>query len=171
MQTQTSKVKGDLPNITVINFNGDDAIALKKDGAIIDSIGQAGARVNNIADVTLVRNSNVLTGDKIIDDAFEPSVEWTALSKDDSSNLGIHGSAFENPDDPKQGLQIHHLQGAGHQSPMVNEKVADIEGIVTYEYKIGSGNYFHMQTPDIKGITIRTHQKESLFIQETREQM
>ncbi len=142
------KSKGDLANTTVINFNGDDAIALKKDGAIIDSIGQAGARVNNIADVTLVRNSNVLTGDKIIDDAFEPSVEWTALSKDDSSNLGIHGSAFENPDDPEQGLQIHHLQGAGHQSPMVNEKVADIEGIVTYEYKIGSGNYFHMQTPD-----------------------
>ena len=26
--------------------------------------------------------------------------------------------------------------------------MADIEGIVTYEYKIGSGNYFHMQTPD-----------------------
>ena len=50
--------------------------------------------------------------------------------------------------DPEQGMQIHHLQGAGHQSPVLNEKVADIEGIVTYEYKIGSGNYFHMQTPD-----------------------
>ena len=50
--------------------------------------------------------------------------------------------------DPEQGIQIHHLQGAGHQSPVLNEKVADIEGIVTYEYKIGSGNYFHMQTPD-----------------------
>ena len=47
-----------------------------------------------MADVTLVRNSNVLTGDKIIDDAFDPAVEWTALPKDDSSNLGIHGSGF-----------------------------------------------------------------------------
>ena len=50
------KSKGDLANTTVINFNGDDAIVLKKDGSVIDSIGQAGARVNNMADVTLVRN-------------------------------------------------------------------------------------------------------------------
>ena len=87
------KSKGDLANSTVINFNGDDAIVLKKDGSVIDSIGQAGTRVNNMADVTLVRNNNVVSGDKIIDDAFDPAVEWTALPKDDSSNLGIHGSS------------------------------------------------------------------------------
>ena len=52
--------------------------------------------------------------------------------------------------DPEQGLQIHHIQGASHQSPKLDETVAGIEGIVTYEYKIGSGNYFHMQTPDDK---------------------
>ena len=39
------KSKGDLVNSTVINFNGDDAIVLKKDGSVIDSIGQAGTRV------------------------------------------------------------------------------------------------------------------------------
>ena len=89
------KSKGDLANTTVINFNGDDAIVLKKDGSVIDSIGQAGARVNNMADVTLVRNNNVVSGDKIIDDAFDPAVEWTTLPKDDSSNLGIHGSSTD----------------------------------------------------------------------------
>ena len=124
-------------------------------------MGQAGARVNNLADVTLLRNSTVLSGDKIIDDAFDPSDEWTALSKDDSSNLGIHGSAFENPDDPEQGLQIHHLQGAGHQSPMVNEKVADIEGIVTYHYKLEVEITSICKLLMNKKITILRHQKES----------
>ena len=95
------KSKGDLENSTVINFNGDDAVVLKKDGTVIDSIGQAGARIENLKDVTLVRNSDILTGDTIIDDAFDPAVGWTTLPKDDSSNLGIHGSTTENPDDPE----------------------------------------------------------------------
>ena len=49
---------------------------------------------------------------------------------------------------PEAGLQIHDIQGAGHKSPMLGDKVTDLAGIVTYEYKIGSNNYFHMQTPD-----------------------
>ena len=56
---------------------------------VIDSIGQAGARIENLKDVTLVRNSNILTGDTIINDAFDPTMEWTTLPKDDSSNLGL----------------------------------------------------------------------------------
>ena len=69
--------------------------------------------------------------------------------KDDSSNLGIHGSASENPDDPEQGTANSSFTGMlDIKVHVLNEKVADIEGIVTYEYKIGSGNYFHMQTPD-----------------------
>ena len=49
--------------------------------------------------------------------------------------------------DPEAGLQIHHLQEQGTK-PCLGDKVADLDGIVTYEYKIGSDNYFHMQTPD-----------------------
>lgn len=72
--------------------------------------------------------------------------------------------------EPEKGLQIHHLQGASHQSPMNGEVVSNIEGIVTYEYKIGSGNYFHMQTPDVlkdndsnisEGIVVYTGNKEA----------
>ena len=123
------KSKGDIANTTVINFNGDDAIVLKRDGSVIDSIGQAGARVNNMADVTLVRNSNVLTGDKIIDDAFDPAVEWTELPKDDSSNLGIHGSSTENPDDPEEIISINDAR-----SKSLGETVT-IKGIVTANLK------------------------------------
>ena len=95
--------KGNLVNSTVINFNGDDPVVLKKNGTVIDSIGQVGARIKFGKDVTLVRNSNVTTGDAIIDDAFDPSAEWTALPKDDSSNLGAHrmdGGTGEEPTDP-----------------------------------------------------------------------
>ncbi|HJF34005.1 MAG TPA: lamin tail domain-containing protein, partial [Sporosarcina psychrophila] len=83
------KGKGNLGNSTVINFNGDDPVVLKKNGTVIDSIGQAaGTKVIFGEDVTLVRNSNVTTGDTTIDDAFNSSIEWTAFPKDDSTNLG-----------------------------------------------------------------------------------
>ena len=39
------KSKGQLENASVINFNGDDALVLKKSGEVIDSFGQVGARV------------------------------------------------------------------------------------------------------------------------------
>ena len=130
MLTTDIKSKGDLANSTVINFNGDDAIVLKKDGTVIDSIGQAGTRVENMKDVTLVRNNNVVTGDKIINDAFDPAVEWTALPKDDSSNLGIHGSSTENPDDPRP--EIISINDA--RSKPLGETVT-IKGIVTANLK------------------------------------
>lgn len=84
------KNAGDLENSTVINFNGDDAIILKKGDAVIDSIGQVGTRVNNLADVSLIRNKNITVGDIIINDSFDPAIEWTNLGKDNFSNLGIH---------------------------------------------------------------------------------
>jgi predicted extracellular nuclease len=145
------KSKGDLANSTVINFNGDDAVILKKNGTVIDSIGQAGVAVDHLKDITLVRNQDHVSGDTNINDPFNPTKGWTALPRDDSSNLGLFGSETESPgngDDGETGLQIHDIQGAGHQSPKLSEKVANLKGIVTYEYKIGSGNYFHMQTPD-----------------------
>ncbi|KGR76006.1 endonuclease [Ureibacillus sinduriensis] len=45
-------------------------------------------------------------------------------------------------------LQIHDIQGEGHTSPFVGQVVDGIQGVVTYTYTIGSGNYFHLQTPD-----------------------
>ncbi|MFP3919118.1 DUF6359 domain-containing protein [Lysinibacillus telephonicus] len=48
----------------------------------------------------------------------------------------------------EDGLQIHHIQSESHNSPFDGKIVENIEGIVTYTYKIGNGNYFHIQTPD-----------------------
>lgn len=84
------KAVGDLENSTVINFNGDDPIVLRKSGVVVDSIGQVGVKVSNKADVTLVRKSTITNGDTIIDDAFDPTSEWTNLGKDNFSNIGFH---------------------------------------------------------------------------------
>ena len=45
-------------------------------------------------------------------------------------------------------INIHDIQGESHESPLKGETVENVEGIVTYTYKISGGNYFHMQTPD-----------------------
>ncbi|MFJ7934395.1 endonuclease [Sporosarcina sp. NPDC096371] len=103
------KSKGNLANSTVINFNGDDPVVLRKNGAVVDSIGQVGPKSNFAADVSLVRKSSVTTGDTIIDDKFDASTEWTALPKDDSSNLGTHkmdGSSPGEPGEPAEFISI-----------------------------------------------------------------
>lgn len=82
--------QGDLQNNGVINFNGDDALVLEKDGLPIDSIGQVGTRIENTKDVTLVRNPDVQSGDSVVDDAFDPSTEWTAYPADTFEHLGSH---------------------------------------------------------------------------------
>ena len=48
---------------TVINFNGNDQIVLKKGNEVIDSFGQVGSAEGKALDVSLVRNSNITTGD------------------------------------------------------------------------------------------------------------
>ena len=98
------KGKGDLQNNSVINFNGDDALVLEKDGAPIDSFGQVGMRIENAKDVTLVRNPDIQAGDSIVDDAFDPSAEWIAYPADTVEHLGSHtiGEAVSSPHLPKE---------------------------------------------------------------------
>ena len=50
--------------------------------------------------------------------------------------------------DAEDGIQIHHIQGAGHQSPMIGSVVNNVEGIVTYQYEIRGAHYFHLQAPE-----------------------
>lgn len=102
---ESIKSKGNFVDSNVINFNGNDPVVLKKSDIVVDSIGQIGQTDVNMADVTLVRKSNITTGDKIIDDPFNPTNEWKMLPKDDTSNLGQHtmdGSSVDpgNPDNP-----------------------------------------------------------------------
>ncbi|HWL12122.1 MAG TPA: chitobiase/beta-hexosaminidase C-terminal domain-containing protein [Ureibacillus sp.] len=92
------KAKGNLESSAVINFNGDDAIVLKNNGTVIDSFGQVGVDPGTAwgtdvksADMTLVRNSSIISGDTNPNDAFDPASEWTSLGKDIFDNLGIYG--------------------------------------------------------------------------------
>ncbi|KYH34290.1 endonuclease/exonuclease/phosphatase family protein [Clostridium tepidiprofundi DSM 19306] len=79
-----------------INFNGDDALVLKKGNTIIDSIGKVGERKVwssgsiSTKDHTLIRKSSVLYGDTIINDNFDPSIEWISFPKNDITHLGYH---------------------------------------------------------------------------------
>jgi len=91
---------GDQEASGIVNFNGDDALALKKDNEIIDSFGQFGEQIENAKDVTLVRNSEVTSGDAIADDPFDPQEEWTAYETDTFEHLGTHSMTGVPSDHP-----------------------------------------------------------------------
>jgi len=90
----------DLINNSVINFNGDDAVALIRvaDESYVDVFGQIGfdpgtywgVSPNTTLDHTLVRKPNVVKGDSIGSDAFDPSIEWDFYPVNDFTHLGSH---------------------------------------------------------------------------------
>ncbi len=88
--------QADLTNSSVINFNGDDSIVLRKGGSTIDAFGQIGAYTvwgtssENTKDHTLVRKESVCLGDIDGTDAFDPTLEWDFYAKDTFSYLGSH---------------------------------------------------------------------------------
>ncbi len=81
-------------------FNGDDAVALAKGGALVDVIGQIGYRpipewgtdptatLNN----TLIRKNTVCAGDPIGSDVFDPALEWDGYAVDTFTGLGAHST-------------------------------------------------------------------------------
>ena len=79
-------------------FNGDDAVLLRRDGVLIDSIGQRGVDPGNewgtgltsTADNTLRRKPAIEAGDTTDLDAFDPSVEWNGFAQDTIGDLGTH---------------------------------------------------------------------------------
>lgn len=128
----------------VINFNGNDQIVLKKNGVVIDSIGQVGSVENSLADVSLVRNSSIVLGDTVIDNTFDKTVEWTNLGKDMFSNLGSHvmdgegSNPPENPVDPEE-PEVKVLSVADARTQATG--AATVKGIVTALLK----NTIHIQ--------------------------
>ncbi|WP_414624908.1 choice-of-anchor I domain-containing protein [Calothrix sp. CCY 0018] len=121
----------------VINFNGDDAIVIKKNGAVVDVIGQIGfdpgdewgsgdaSTQNN----TIRRKESVTTGDTNPSDAFDPSLEWDGFAQDTFNGLGSFGSDDDN-NNGASAVKIYEIQGAAHKSPLVGESVTTT-GIVT----------------------------------------
>jgi hypothetical protein len=77
-------------------YNGDDAIVLKKNGVVLDAIGQIGfdpgtewgTGLVSTADNTLRRKSGAISGDTNPNDAFDPSINWNGFATDTFSGLG-----------------------------------------------------------------------------------
>ncbi|NQT96323.1 MAG: lamin tail domain-containing protein [Candidatus Marinimicrobia bacterium] len=77
-----------------VHFNGNDAVALLKDGVVVDIVGELGNSVDHIKDMTLTRNSNITQGNPTF-----TWTEWTQSAQNDISGLGTHsvgGPSFEN---------------------------------------------------------------------------
>jgi len=71
-------------------YNGNDAVVLKHNGTIIDSMGQIGNSSTWGENQTLLRKTAVCTGDTITTDSYDPSIEWDGFAQNNSDNLGSH---------------------------------------------------------------------------------
>lgn len=91
---QSLKDKADQFNGSAMNFNGNDAVVLKLNGVIQDSIGQVGFdpgtewNVNGVSTLnhTLVRKNT--TADTTTSDAYDPSVNFTQEPVDNFTFIG-----------------------------------------------------------------------------------
>ena len=64
---------------------------------------------------------------------------------------------------PDKTLQIHDIQGDGHESPLKGTVVKDIEGIVTYTYNIRGSHYFHLQAEE-ENYDDNPHTSEAIIV-------
>ena len=95
----------DLQNSSVANFNGDDGIALRNGGALVDSFGQQGVDPGSEwpgggANDTLRRQPTVCAGDTDFSDAFDASVEWVSFASNTFDGLGSHTADCDGPVGP-----------------------------------------------------------------------
>lgn len=138
-------------------WNGDDAIALVKNGVAVDVIGQIGVDpgtewgtgLTSTGDNTLRRNAGILVGDADGGNPFDPAGEWTGYASNTFDGLGSHGSDPEPEPDPvadctAEPLKVGAVQGAGTASPLVGQDVL-IEGVVVADF----------QTSDLDGFYLR----------------
>lgn len=79
-------------------FSGDDAVVLRKNGVVIDSIGQVGFDPGSewtgggigTQNETLRRQAAVCSGDAVDNDPFDPSAQWDGFAQDTFGDLGMH---------------------------------------------------------------------------------
>ncbi|MCA0987102.1 cell wall-binding repeat-containing protein [Guptibacillus algicola] len=140
--------QADTTNQTVVNFNGNDPIVLKKNGTIVDSFGQIGNDADFAKDVTLVRNDSIKSGDTDPNDTFDASAEWTSHAKDTTTYLGSHLSNGGTDPEPVELSSI-----ADARSKAVGSAVK-VKGIATASFIAGSSTNLYIQD-DTAGIIVR----------------
>ncbi|KJY84292.1 nuclease [Vibrio galatheae] len=168
------KAVADIINGSVTGFNGDDPMALLKDGVEHDVLGVMGD-VDFAKDVTLVRNSDAMTPSSTYD-----ASQWSSLPKDSIEGLGIldSGSAPESFACTQDGqtpnfTAIQDIQGEGDTSPFINgyPYITDqdfyVQGVVS-AVTTGLTKGFYLQAlsddynPDTsEGLFVHTNQSSS----------
>ncbi|MEM7515244.1 MAG: lamin tail domain-containing protein, partial [Bacteroidota bacterium] len=127
-------------------FNGNDAVALVKNGVNIDVFGQIGTDPGTSwpgggANVTLLRNANIISGDTDGSDAFDASVEWSSFSEDNFDDLGQHSIGCIGPSITQQPQSISVTEG----SPASFIAEANGVGTLSYQWQLranGAGSFF-----------------------------
>lgn len=138
-------------------WNGDDAVALVKNGVAVDVIGQIGvdpgsewgAGLTATADNTIRRNASILVGDADGSNAFDPAVEWTGYASNTFDGLGSHGQDTEPDPDPVADcaaapVTIGSVQGSEAASPIQGQDVL-IEGVVVGDFQTGGFDGYYVQ--------------------------
>jgi hypothetical protein len=90
--------QADLTSSAVVNFNGDDAVVLRRGGTAVDVIGQIGADPGiqwgtgdtSTENNTIRRLPTVDAGDTDGSDAFDPAAGWEGFAVDTFGGLGAH---------------------------------------------------------------------------------
>ncbi|MHA7139626.1 cell wall-binding repeat-containing protein [Rossellomorea arthrocnemi] len=141
--------KADIQDSNIINFNGNDPITLKKNGTVIDSIGQVGSGADFAKDVSIVRNDSVMSGDADVTDAFNLSVEWTDQGKDVFSDLGAHLSGEPAPEPTPVELST-----IAEASTAPKGTVVKVQGIATAAFEAGGQTNLFIQD-DTAGVIVR----------------
>ncbi len=91
-QNENLNITADLSTGSVVTYNGDDKVALRKVDEIIDIIGVIGDSIDFAKDLTLRRKSHIQNPNNQYD-----TNEWDVYSLDDVSNLNFHVSRCIGP--------------------------------------------------------------------------
>ncbi|WP_110183026.1 ExeM/NucH family extracellular endonuclease [Nocardioides solisilvae] len=153
-------------------WNGDDAITLRRGGAVVDSLGQVGvdpgsewgSGATSTADNTLRRKAGVTVGDVDPTDAFDPAVEWDGFDRDTFSGLGAHPGEPTGPEDPEDPpvdapspecdaafTRVGAIQGSGGAAAVTG--LVATEGVVVGDHEGPSPRLrgFYLQDPEGDG--------------------
>nr|WP_279326048.1 5'-nucleotidase C-terminal domain-containing protein [Bacillus sp. FJAT-47783] len=127
----------------VTNFNGNDALVLKKNDQVIDVINTVGNSDHVVENVTLVRLPTITKGSSTFHLA-----EWNSFPTDTFNNIGQHSFAQEPTDPPTEDVQsIKDVR-------QTNGEMVTIEGIVTAIFVAGGKANVYIQD-ETAGIIIR----------------
>ncbi|WP_299797577.1 extracellular exonuclease ExeM [uncultured Shewanella sp.] len=132
-------------------FNGGDAVALLKDGVIVDVIGTIPTPDGWGYDKTFQRNDDVTAAKDVFDAA-----QWTELAKDTFNGLGVRSGEYVGAEvEPYactgDATAIYDIQGDGQYSPLTSS---------SYPYESADAVV-------VKGVvTARLDKKKGFFIQD-----